>query len=191
MVGYAGPYKSQVTTGVGLGFNLLAGSNSIADRSAGRVPEHFPNLSNEVAVFPHAGEDFHPISQLDALSLNFNPQHRSDTDAQVTVMYEDKRSQHTITSPNPLAGYHTASHGNIIRMNPIVAVFRPPGIVSIPWIRFHDLTLLRYLKWIGTQPFTPESRQSLYRVRYQVSHRPDHQTPQSARPMRGRIVIGR
>ena len=146
MIGHVGPHKSQVTTGVGLGLDLLVGSNLITDRSGVRVPKHFPNLADAVPVFLHAGEDFHPVSQFDSLSVNFNPQHRSDTDAHFTVMQKDKRSQRTITSPNPLTGYHTASHGNICRMNPIVAAFGPPGKVSIPWIGFHDLDSAELLK---------------------------------------------
>lgn len=179
MIGHAGPHKSQVSGGEGLGHNLLAGLNSIANRSGVRVPKHFPNLANAVGVFLHAGEDFHPISRFDALSVNFNPQRRADTDAHFTVMQKDKRSQRTIAAPNPLARYHTASHGNIFRMNPIVIVFRPPGIVSISWIGFHDLDSTVLLT-DRCSPITQDYRQSLYRVRYQAGNPADFQ-PRSQR----------
>jgi len=108
MVCHTGPHNSQAISGVCVWCNLLAGLDAVADGSAVRIPEHFPNHADTVAVFLHLGEDFHPISNFDAFSMNFNPQRRTDTDAHFIITQEHKRSQRAIAPPDPITRYHAA-----------------------------------------------------------------------------------
>ncbi len=101
------------------------------------VPMHFLDDGRAGGVAHAAGEDFHPVADFKAFRFHLLPEGAFDSQGEVAVVQHDEQSLFAIPAKDSRAGDQRAGQIRVLGVNPVVAVFRPPGIIAILGIGFH------------------------------------------------------